>query len=768
MPGKAVVVERLSAAASGRRLAILYLLFFLSGFSALAYQTAWQRLLGLFGGSDSISVTIVVGAFLLGLGLGSLAGSTFADRLSRRGVLFAFALCEVGIAAFAIASKAFFYDFLFGQLTAIADSRALVFLVAFLGLIVPTLLMGLSLPLLAKGIVHRIDTASERIGWLYGVNTLGAAAGAFVTGCFLIGTVGYQVTVYLAAALNLLVGAGALLLALRQAGDSRRDVSLAARARTAAVPAGVWHWCFLVFVSGFIIISLEIIWFRVIGIMLQSTAYSFALVLGWFLLGDALGIFVGTLVVKRIANPRQFFLWLQSAVMLYAIAALWIIAAAHRWPVVSDFFTGFDPDARLTVGHIAMIFGTIAFAVVPPAVLLGMSFPITQKAIQDDPAVVGQRVGLIQFANILGNAAGSFVTGLISLHYLGTSGSLRLLALLGLLFILALLVEGSRMGISGRRRFGHAALAAGLVIAMAGFPNGVDFWSHLHAVEADEHVILGEDRTGVALMQYESPDEGMLFIGGHPQSGVPFKSLHGVLGLLGTLVHPNPKSVLVVGYGAGGTPYGAGANQNIKRVRVVEIVAPVYDVMVRFSALDGKTAVDRLLTDPRYERVVGDARHVLFTESERYDIIEADAIYPHTSHSGLLYSVEYFRQVRERLHPGGICVQWAPTQRTISSFLAAFPYVVQLGDDILLGSGQPVHFDAEAVMRRLQEPAIRAYLEAAKWNIDTIGHLLTGGRVKVWTPGDPRRMDELNTDLFPRDEFYLNTRKISFDWAFGS
>jgi len=752
-----VVSTRLSARHFPARLLFLSLLFFVSGFSALVYQTAWQRVLGLFGGSDSISAAIVVGAFLLGLGLGSLLASTFADRLTDRGAVFAFGLCETGVAAFAIASKVIFYDFLFTQMAAIADSRALTFLVAFLALLIPTLLMGLSLPLLAKGIVRNIETASERISWLYGVNTLGAAAGAFAAGCFIIGAVGYEVTVKLAAALNLSVGAGALLLAIGfRAGGRKSSLRPVATPQAAEAGARVWQWCLFVFVSGFIIISLEIVWFRVIGTMLQTTAYSFALVLGWILIGDAVGIFVGAIAIKYIANPRHFFFLLQGAVTLYAIVALWLIAVGHRWPAVSGVFIGFR--GALSVGHILIILGAMALMVVPPAVLLGMSFPITQKAIQNDPAVVGRRVGLIQFANILGNTAGGVVTGLILLHYLGTSGSLRLLALLGLMFICAVVAEGSRTGAGWRWQFGHALLAVALMVALVGFPNNIGFWSRLHAVQRGEQVILGEDRTGVSLMKYKSPESGRLYIGGHLQSTVPFYSGHGVLGFLGVLVHPNPKSILVVGHGTGGTVYGGGANPAIERMRVVEIVAPIYEVMERFSALGGKTAVDRLLNDPRYERLVGDARHVLFTDPERFDVIEADAIYPRTSLSGLLYSVEYFRQVRARLNPGGICVQWAPTERTVNSFVSAFPFVelLDVGESILLGSERPIHFDGEAVTRRLHEPTLHAYLEAAGWDADAIGLLLSRKPLKVWGPDDPRPDDDINTDLFPKDEFYLS------------
>jgi spermidine synthase len=735
----------------------LYLLFGLSGFSALVYQIAWQRMLGFFGGSDSISATTTVGAFLLGLGLGSLLAGTFADRLSDRGAIFGFAACEMGIAAFAVVSKFLLYDFLFGYLTVIADSRWLVFLVAFLALLVPTILMGFSLPLLARAVVSSIWSASKQIGWLYGVNTMGAGIGAFTAGFFMVGNMGYEATLNVTALLNTLVGVGALILASSfHTGESTANLPVVSCARVTAVPARVWQWSFLVFVSGFIIISLEIVWFRVIGNLLQSTAYNFALVLGCFLIGDALGIIAGAYTSQRITSPYRFFLWLQGVVTLYAITALWLLAQAYDWTSVSGLFI--DAVDRPRLGNIALVFAAVILIVVPPAFLLGTSFPITQKAIQDDPALVGQRVGLIQLANILGNTAGSILTGLILLHYLGTSGTVRLLAVLGLLFTAALLLEGTRQAVSRKVLLSHAGLAAGLALVLVTFPSGLDFWSRLHATKPGERVLLREDRTGVALLRHtDKTNTAALYIGGHQQSNVPFHVMHGTLGFLGVLVHPDPKTVLVVGHGAGGTPYGAGVNPSVKTVRVVEIVEPVYRVMEHYRYLVRRVAVDRVLSDERYERWVGDARHVLLTTPERYDVVEADAMYPRTSNSGMLYSIEYFRQVRARLRPEGIAVQWAPTPRVVNSFLAVFPHVVQLTDlRILLGSDRPINFDLEALKKRFQDPAVRTALEAAEWNIDAIVKFIGTSQVKVWQPNSVRPQGDVNTDLFPRDEFYLN------------
>jgi spermidine synthase len=310
----------------------------------------------------------------------------------------------------------------------------------------------------------------------------------------------------------------------------------------------------------------------------------------------------------------------------------------------------------------------------------------------------------------------------------------------------------------GRRRsVQNAALAAVLAITAVTFPDGTTFWARLHGLRPGKPVIVGEDRTGIAVLSHELTS-GELFIGGHRQSAVPFAPIHGILGLLGGLVHPHPRDVFVVGHGTGGTPYGAGGPGTVERVRVVEIVGPVFDVMTSFSLLAGGTLIRSLFQDPRYERVVGDARRELFKRPKTYDVIEADAIYPRSSHSGLLYSSEYFQQIRERLNPNGIVVQWVPTPRIARTFLGVFPYAVELpSSNIFLGSNEPIPFDIEAVARRIGTPAVKAYVEAAGWSPAVLEQFLRTDRPRYWSPDQIRPEGDVNTDLFPKDEFYLNS-----------
>ncbi|HVL59210.1 MAG TPA: fused MFS/spermidine synthase [Burkholderiaceae bacterium] len=726
-------------------MALLYAVFFLSGVSALIYQTAWHRMLGLFGGSDAIAATLVVAAFLFGLGIGSLAATSFADRLSNRQALWAFAACELGIAGFAAISRFVFYDLLFERMIALAHYPALIFVLVFVALLPPTVLMGMSLPLLSKAIVRSIATASAQIGWLYGVNTLGAGIGAFAAGWLLIGAIGYEATVYLAAALNLLVG----VVALSVAGgfDTRRGAAV--RASLNRVPARIWYWSFLVFVSGFVIISLEIVWFRVLGLLTQSNAYSFPTVLGLVLVGDAIGIVIGAALIGRVANPKRMFFLLQGVVSLYALLSIGLLYAGHLWfPLATQFIDG-PVWSDLSSGRLAAFLGLAAAVVLPPAVLFGLSFPITQKAVQDDPALIGQRVGLVQLFNILGNTAGSAVTGLVLLHWLGTAETLRLIGVIGLLFVAALLWN--------ERRGPTLALATAVACAVAAFPGNAAFWSAMHGERRAGASLVDEDRTGVAVFRPIDSKLHRLYIGGHTQSTLPFLDQHGALGAIGPLMHPDPRTVLVIGHGTGGTPYAAAISPVTEKVRVVEIVESVYNVLRKHAATRPVPA----FADGRVERVVGDGRHALFVGKERYDVIEADAIYPHSSHSGLLYSVEFFRQVRARLKPGGIYVQWVPTERTLASFLAVFPHVVRIGD-VLLGSDQPIRRTFEHAADELLSPRARAHLSAVGWRPESLIAWLASKPVRVWGPDDPRPQDplQLNTDLFPKDEFFLNKKKL--------
>ena len=723
----------------------LFILFFLSGAAALIYQTAWHRLLGLFAGADTIAAALVVGAFLLGLGVGSLAAGLLADRLRRRSALIAFAVCEVGIALFAVLSPWLYYDVIYRELLPITSSRAVVFAVVFAGLLWPTFLMGCSLPFLSKAAVRQIEGSAQLIGRFYGVNTLGAATGAFIGGWFLIGTFGFDVTIQIGAALNLVVAAGGLWLARRL--DMGRETTPAPRQRSATANDGiVWRWSLLVFISGFLIVALQIVWFRLVGMLLQSNGYSFSLVLSVFLLGDAAGLLLGARVIDRIADPRRFFFLMQGTATALALAGAWFVYLAIGAGLLPSTFSDHDIMTG-RAGDTALIVLLVAIVVLPASFIMGFSFPVVQKAVQQDIDRLGSRVGYVQLANIVGNSAGSLVAGLLLLDLLGTPGTLKLLVAIGLAFALT--------QIAGRRGPRWAWLPAGVLAAgLVLFPGGEDFWRRLHGVTT-ERTIVAEDKTGLSLLKFSEGRAARLYIQGHSQSELPFSTVHSFLGVIGPLTHDAPRRILVIGSGTGGTPYAAGAHPNTERVKVIEIVEPVIATLRRYTEQGGAAGVDGLLKSKKFDVVIADGRHALALDTTKYDVIEADAILPKTGLSGLLNSQEFFQQVRGKLAPGGIYVQWAPTDRSIQTFRSVFPYVTMV-HPALLASDRPIPYSREKILALLARPEVDAHFAAAgidrvelrQWFADKKMEPLNGGILV------PTRSP--NTDFFPRDEYYLN------------
>ncbi len=718
--------------------------FFATGFAALLCQIVWQRMLGIFAGSDTISAALVVGALLAGWGLGSILGAWVADRLSAARALVGFVLAEIGVGGFALLSKTFLYDWLATDLAGVVDAPGAIFALCFAGLVLPTTLMGASLPLLARAVATSLDTVAERVGTLYGLNTLGAGVGALLGGWVLVGELGFVGALWLAAGLELAAALLALTLLPRLRGVAVPEAREAAGAQPFG---GLGLWCVLVFLSGYVIVALEIVWVRLMGQVGQYHAYLFPTVLGIFLLADGAGIAVASRMVRRMADPRPAFFVTQSAGFALAVAlvlALWW--ALPHWPLSG--LTSVD-EMRLHGPPLATTVVLAALVVGPPSFLIGMTFPFVQRAVQHDLSSVGTRVGWVQFANIAGNAAGSVGTGLVTFHWIGMTGTLRLLAVLSVLLVVFWLWRARKW------RGPEGALAGACAAAFVVLPDQQGFWMRLHAERPGHVVSWAEDRSGVAAFRDDRRDggpHGPFFIQGFSQGRIPFLPIHQFLGAVGPILHADPRRVLVIGVGSGGTPWAAGVRPE-SQIRAIELVAPVLLALAEVGRLHAGSPMARMFADGRWRLEYGDGRRTLAKEAAVYDIIEADAILPEGSHSGLMYSADFLQQVRRRLAPGGMYVQWAPTRRVIETFSAVFPHVVLLlPAGVLIGAEAPIPYDAAR---------LRAGFAAAE------GHLRAGnpGGVDwaamfaaapmVWTPETPRGAAPL-TDVFPRDEFYRN------------
>jgi hypothetical protein len=729
--------------------------FFATGFAALLCQIVWQRMLGIFAGSDTISAALVVGAFLAGLGLGSIIGAKIADRLSPARALAGFALAEIGVGVFALLSKFFLYDWLATDMAGVVDAAPAIFALCFAGLVLPTTLMGASLPLLARAVATSRENIAERIGTLYGLNTLGAGLGALVGGWVLVGQLGFVGALWLAAGLEFFAAALSVTL-LRQLRDAPRPAT--ADAGDDARYGGLPLWCLLVFLSGYVIVALEIVWVRMMGQVGQYHAYLFPTVLGIFLLADGAGMALASRMLRRIEDPRPAFFITQSAGFVLAtvlLLALWY--ALPLWPLVE--WLSVDQN-RMRHGPLAVAIGLTVLVVAPPSFLIGMTFPFVQRAVQRDLSSVGARVGWVQLANIAGNAAGSIITGLVTFHLLGTAGTLKLLAVLSLLLVGFWLW---RAGVA--KRPVEAGLAVACAVLFFVLPGNAAFWTRLHAERSGQSAAWAEDRSGVAYFRDERADDGRadgpFFIQGFSQGRIPFLPIHQFLGAVGPLIHPNPREVLVIGVGSGGTPWAAGVRRE-SQVRAIELVAPVLTALEEVGRRNPGSPMAQMFQDPRWRLEYGDGRRTLAKEERRYDIIEADAILPEASHSGLLYSAEFLEQVRERLAPGGIYVQWAPSQRAAETFASVFPHTLLLMPvAVLIGSNDPIPFDAERLSAALEAPATAEHLRRGNPAFSDWSSLFAAPPI-AWAPATPRTEAPL-TDIFPRDEFYMNNPVTTTD-----
>jgi hypothetical protein len=380
--------------------------------------------------------------------------------------------------------------------------------------------------------------------------------------------------------------------------------------------------------------------------------------------------------------------------------------------------------------------------------------------VQRDLFSVGARVGWVQLANIAGNAAGSIITGLVTFHVLGLAGTMKLLAVLSLLLVLFWLLRAGFL-----RRPVEAGLAAACGVLFFAMPGNGAFWTRLHAESSGQEAAWAEDRSGVAYFRDERAGDnradGPFFIQGFSQGRIPFLPIHQFLGAVGPLIHPNPREVLVIGVGSGGTPWAAGVRPE-SQVRSIELVGPVLTTLEEVGRRHPGSPMEEMFRNPRWRLEYGDGRRTLAKEERRYDIIEADAILPEASHSGLLYSAEFLGQVRERLAPGGLYVQWAPTERAVETFAAVFPHTMLLMPvGVLIGSNDPIPFDAERLAAAFRDAATAEHLRRGNDAFSDWTSLFAEPPI-VWSPGSPRAEAPL-TDVFPRDEFYLNNPVITTD-----
>ncbi len=750
------------------------IVFFLSGFAALLYQVVWQRWLVFFTGISSASISLIVAVFMAGLGIGYLAGGALADRQRAPGPLRYFVLAELGIAVFGLCSKAILYDGLYASGLVHSTEPVKTCLVLLAVLFVPTFLMGLSLPLLAKSItLPTLELQAGFIGRLYFVNTLGAAAGALATGLLLVPNMGFHHATYIGAALNLTCAAvGALLYrnAVRSGAAATNDTSGAKKAgSTFRWTRGFSIWMIQYAVAGFAAISFELAWFRVLENTIKSLSQTFSILLAIYLLFLALGTRFGERFAKLKHESRaRVFLFTQYMLYLWAAGsvAIFFHTLKNRGSLLylSDYFRKYNPTWDFDI--VLATYGLIPiFLMAVPTFLMGMSFTLSQYLVQDSQEELGRKVGWLQFANIIGCVAATWVAPFIGFERLGTAGLFQCVAALGIGYAILL-------GLRLQKRWIAVPILVGvLVLAIVRIPWNNRFWTVLGGMRQPAEHFFNENATGISMIKLRKVGEptAISYCNGMGQSRLPYAEdlIHVRLGVIPSLLHPNPREVAVIGLGSGGTLYGIGCRHETESLTCFEVMTNEPGVLRDYGAAMKDKAVPTLLDDPRARFRFQDGREAMQNESQLYDLIEADPPYPNRGFAGNLYSMEYFKLLKSRLKPDGLAVSWdPPSSRVRETFCAVFPYVYVSGKYILIGSQQKLALDESKIAARLEDSFTKAHLDKAGITVEEVikGDLLKPKTVQEGTIIPPV---DYNTDMFPKDEFVNPLLIIKSYWETG-
>ncbi len=741
-------------------LLLLAVLFFLSGVSALIYQVLWLRMLGWVFGVTVYAASSVWATFMAGLAVGSYAAGRLADRI--RQPLRAFALAEVLVGATALATPAMLsilqtgyvavYPSLPSSFAALTTARLII---GFIVLIVPTALMGSTLPLVLKASIFRTGALESQVGLLYGSNAAGAILGTLVSGLSLIPSLGIQGTFYVAAACNLVVAAGAMLLNARIAatGDSVSEASPAPRQTPAAAASAGLAVVLVVFaLSGAVSMALEVVWFRVITMIVRPTVYSFALMLATILGGIAAGSYlVAPLLGRRLR-------WINVLAVLELLLGVAIVASFRPLaylPLVSQRLGFLE---AVMPGYLIYPLAGSLLTILPAALLMGTAFPIGLRVWVGggDGAHAASRVGVFYSLNVAGAIVGSLLGGFILLPQFGSQTSLICIATVSLLGGLALLAVADLRWVT-RALVGTAAVVL-FVAAVRTLPDPYDQFIFQRYPTMDP--IWKQEGTEATVGVHEFGEPGrrrrVMTINGNHQAGTDFPTTftHRRIGHLPMLVHPDARRALVIGLGGGATPGAVSVHDGVE-VDVVELADAVVNGAKLFEEIN-YGVVHR----PNVKLRVDDGRNFMLLTHNKYDVVTADVIQPIFAGAGNIYSEEYFRLVRSVLKPDGIVMQWIPgTEAEFKligrTFMSVFPHTTAWADgNLFIGSLQPLKLSRRAFDERTWLPGRRTAMQDVRVeSFDALLQLFVAGpdEIRAYLGDGP-----LLTDDRPMAEYFLS------------
>lgn len=710
--------------AAPTRTAWLLLLFTFSGACGLVYEIVWMRRLALVFGSTTLAVSTVLAAFMGGLALGSLRFGRVADRDPVR-ALRVYGRLEIGIGILAVAvplllrAAAAVY---LGLEPALEGSPFLFFALQFVlaagVLVLPTTLMGGTLPLLSRYAVASSSQVARRVGGLYAANTLGAAAGVALATYYLLPDLGISAAERLAAAANLAVGGLALRLARpseASAEDADAPATPPAVESATETPSGGRALLWGVAASGLCAMVFEVAWSRTLAMILGSSVYAFGMMLAIFLAGLSIGsaLFARTRLARA---PVEAFAAAQAGIAAAGLSGIYLVGqlpagvvALHPLARESFFFQ-----------ELVQLVLTVPL-VLPAAILFGVAYPAAIAATTSSPGRVGRGVARVTVWNTAGTVAGAFLGGFVLVPRLGLRAAILFASAASAAAAFGALAASRR---PARRPFLAAGLAVAVLVALLApawprkeLATGVGFFAGNYKTASDWRAAAAQldllfYKDGVSTTLSVDREAGDLY---YRSNGKTDASTHPsdmavqvLIGQIGMMLHPDPKDVFVLGLGTG-VSAAAVARHPVRSIDIVDI-EPSGVAAARFFEKENR----RILADPRVRYIAADGRNVLLARRKTYDVIISDPSDIWVAGVGNLFTKEFYETARARLKPGGVMVQWWHThalrpehlKMIVATFRSVFPHASywrpNFGDVILAGAADPVSWDFARIQRKFE------------------------------------------------------------------
>ena len=764
-------------ASPGKPSRLVYFYFFISGITALVYEIIWTRQLTLVFGHTVYSVSIVLAAFMAGLGFGSYVWGHMIDRAvaeKKRETppLLVYGRVEILIfATSAVLSLVFseFHVFYAWMHRWLPESPALInalkAVLAFLLIFIPTTFMGATLPIISKYYVTDNTRLGTQIGYLYSINTLGAAVGCLLTGFLFISLFGVLQTALLASCANLIIGIGCI----RIYQEEHPGEKIPFRLPRFEWPKMAWTaeqklWICISCVCGFTALAYEVLWTRLLVFSIASTVYSFSLMLAVFLLGIGIGSLGVVPLMARMPSLRTGLIAFQAGIGVYVLFTLFSMESLLSAPWNSYNLT--DPGKTFL-----RYFKDSAALILLPTLLFGMNFPVLIKLAAGGHEHVGRGTGQIYSANTLGAILGSLIAGFLLLPQLGIEKSLIAVATLNLLMVPLLFATGDYSTPGLRKGVAGVAVAGVLALNFVMPGNLLDrFFMRDSAGQRDSSKLLyfEEGLTDtVAVFQDEygvlDPTAKKLITNGISMSAsnVIATRYMKLLAHVPILLSDNPENVLVVCFGTGQTTGAAGIHPGVGKVDSVELSSSVINAAPLFIA-ENHDAVH----NPKVNIVLQDGRNFLLTTQKKYGVITGEPPPPRTAFTVNLYTQDFYEAARDRLQPGGLMAQWIPLHSQsadevdmhFKTFLSVFPHAIAwlpvANEILIIGSDQPIQIDFQKLKARMAEPGVAQAMRDIL--IPDVYSLLSN----IWfLEEEMQKLSENQptiTDNRPRIEFYLD------------